>query len=123
MYVAPGHHPGMVERGNIDLANRPVAHNRDGSISTVRSITIGPENGHYVLLPTVIRGRVMPNIYAIRHAQKTGQHLGIFNSERAADRYAGLLHEQQAGMYLPPRPVPNPWATLDPLLAMLSGRR
>ena len=51
-YVAGSNIPGMIEPGNIDIANRPVVRNPDGSISTVRSITVEAD-GKYVVLPTI----------------------------------------------------------------------
>lgn len=89
----------MIAVGNIDLANRPVAHNKDGSISTVRSIDID-EDGHVVSIPTVVNGRVVSDREAIAHYKKTGQFLGKFTNQKAADAYDIALHNQQAKMYL-----------------------
>lgn len=89
---------GMLRPGNIDLAHRPVVHNPDGTISTVRSITVGTPRG-FVLLPTVVGNRVVSNEAAIDHWRQSGQHLGTFASEQAADRYAQQLHESQARLY------------------------
>lgn len=90
---------GQTEPGNIDLSTRPVVHNSNGSISTVRSITVTDSDGHAVLIPTVVGDKVVSNKDAIAHYQKTGQHLGKFNSEAAADQYAESLHNDQAEMY------------------------
>jgi hypothetical protein len=82
-------------------------HNLDGSIRTVRSITVTQGKTAY-LIPTVVGKRVVSNPQAVAHWQKTGQHLGAFSSEKAADRYAQTLHESQAARYLPklkPAPV------------------
>lgn len=75
---------GQLEKGNIDLTNRPTVKNSDGSISTVRSITV-TDGKTAVLIPTVIRkpdgtGKVVSNNDAIKHYKRTGEHLGKFDS-------------------------------------------
>lgn len=123
VYVAGGAKPdGMVSQGNIDIANRPVVNNADGSISTVRSITI-EQDGKAILIPTVSEdGKILSNETAIKQYQTTGKNLGVFANEAAADKYAGDLHNQQATAYAPAPPVTSfSFATnLDPRVAALS---
>ena len=93
---------GLVAPGNINIHQRPVVHNADGSISTVRSMTFTDENGNAVLVPSVIEGRgIVSPQEAFRHYKQTGQHLGIFDTPDNADAYAQSLHEQQAREYVP----------------------
>jgi hypothetical protein len=90
---------GQVVLGNIDLAARPVVHNPDGSISTVRSMSIGTDQGE-VLIPMVSDdGRLLTEDQAIGLFYDTGRHLGIFRTPDAATAYAKRLHNQQAKMY------------------------
>jgi len=90
---------GMLERGNIDLTKRPQVRNEDGTISTVRSISVEVD-GKVALVPTVSDdGRIMSDEEAIRQFQQTGKHLGIFNSEEAAEKFAEELHKQQERFY------------------------
>lgn len=92
---------GRLEPGNIDLTHRPRLKNADGSISTVRSISVNID-GKEVLLPTVSEdGKILSNSEAVAQYQKTGKHLGIFDSPDAATAYAQQLHESQARSLMP----------------------
>ena len=86
----------MIEQGNINLSARPRVVNPDGSISTVRSMSVNIE-GKETLIPTVSPGgRMLSDQEAIDLYRQTGQHLGKFSSIEAANRYAKALHESEA---------------------------
>lgn len=85
---------GLITPGNIDVSNRPIVRNPDGSVSTVRSIGVNID-GKEVLIPTVVNGRVVSNKEAIDHYIKTGEHLGVFDSPQASTAFAQRLHEQE----------------------------
>lgn len=89
---------GLVAPGNIDLANRQIVHNADGSISTELSFSIGTDKGE-VLIPQVVNGHMLTEKQAIAHYNRTGENLGTFTNVQAADAYAQVLHEKQGKRY------------------------
>jgi hypothetical protein len=98
MFALPGQWAGLRRSGNLDLMNRPRVRNPDGSISTVLTISIGTHDGE-VLIPRVSnQGRILSDQQAAREYERTGAHLGIFDTPAHADAYAEALHRQQAAM-------------------------
>ena len=125
---------GMLVPGNLPQNVTQEVRNPDGSVSTVRSMSFGTDEGE-VLVPTVIDGRVVSDDEAIKHYYDTGQHLGIFSTPEAATSYAQGLHNRHAQeLGLPddgPPPIsaapapPSDWrqaVNADPVAAALVGQ-
>lgn len=85
-------------QGNIDLNNRIVVRNQDGTFSTERSFSTNID-GQEVLLPTIINGVVVSENDAVDHYLNTGEYLGKFNTVAAAEDYAQRLHVRQEWFY------------------------
>lgn len=98
--AAEGRTQGLIEQGNIDLHARPRVENDDGSISTVRSISVNID-GREVLIPTVAEdgSGLLTDDEAIAQYERTGGHLGVFETPDDATQYAQQLHEDQAAEY------------------------
>lgn len=79
--------------GNLPLNITQVAHNSDGTVSTVRTISIGTDKGE-VLIPTVIGGKVVSDEEAIRHYKETDENFGTFETEEEATAFAQALHQR-----------------------------
>lgn len=114
-------HPGMVQKGNIGLEGRPRLKNADGSISTVRSMGVGEDNGVEAVIPTIgPEGEDYNAQQAIAQYRKTGQNLGKFASVPEANAYASNLHDSYAAgkfdgksilenpVMIPPEPLQAP---------------
>lgn len=110
--------PGLLTPGNIDLASRPTVTNADGTVSTVRSVSVNVD-GHEVLIPTVSDdGRLLSTPDAIALYRKTGHHLGVFDSPDSATAYAQRLHDAQAARLGPMGgPVASPFEQARAALA------
>lgn len=86
-------------KGNINLYDRPLVKNSDGTTSTVRSMSFN-DGQNEILIPTVSdSGRIMSNDEAIDNYYQTGKYLGKFNSIDEANSYAEQLHKQQDKYY------------------------
>lgn len=90
--------------GNIDLNKRPIYKNKDGSISTVNSMSFQDDDGQEVLIPTIVadengNAKQLTDEEAIQHYKETGEFLGKFKTALEADTYAIQLHENQEKQY------------------------
>lgn len=124
----PGEHLGLIEPGNLDLLKRPDVPNPAGGTSSVFSMSIGMDGREYLIPRVSEDARLLGEEEAIAIFEKTGNHLGVFDSPESATAYAEALHEQQAELGRQRQPAPKlPQAprgqdTVDPaLLDMLMG--
>ena len=100
---------GLKEPGNVDLNNRPVIKNSDGSNSTEFSISFGNDKGE-VLIPTVVNGKFLSvdgkkpvpgsteetDMFnrARQHYEASGEHMGVFDTPDNATAYADAVHNR-----------------------------
>ena len=95
---------GQYGRGNINLYDRPIYKNEDGTISTVDSITVQIDD-KFVVLPSIVRDengnakRLETTEDIVAHYVKTGEYLGEFDTLEEANGYATKLHSAQAYYY------------------------
>lgn len=80
--------------GNIDLNNRPIINNPDGTTSTEISFSIG-EDGKEILIPSIVNGKELSKQDAIDYYHKTGEHLGKFNNKEEASAMAEKIHSRK----------------------------
>jgi soluble lytic murein transglycosylase-like protein len=81
--------------------------NADGTMSTVRSISVGID-GKQVVIPTVSDdGKIMTSNEAIKLYLDSGKHLGKFKTVEEADAFAKQLSNDQAKMYSPGNTLNN----------------
>jgi hypothetical protein len=104
---------GLLEPGNINITNRPLIENADGTASSEYSTSM-EEDGKEVLVPTVVTDASGTHFLtpdgkkpepgsaeekamfqeAWKHYKETGQHLGKFKDAASADSYAHQLHNR-----------------------------
>ena len=89
---------GRYGKGNIDLNNRKVIKNSDGSISTEESITVTID-GKYWVIPTIIDGKRVSDEEATNYAIKNNKYLGKFDKLKDANDYADKVHKRQDWYY------------------------
>jgi len=80
--------------GNIDTnpANFPRVDLGNGEYGTVRTISIGTDQGE-VLIPTIYDGAAHTDDEAVERYRQTGQHFGIYRTPEEATAAAEALHQ------------------------------
>ena len=88
-------------QGNVNLYNRVPVPNPAGGVSTVASVGFEDALRREILIPMVVGGGLLDFMDSIRHYERSGEHLGIFDTgdvgqNRAlADVYGQMIHRQQ----------------------------
>ena len=100
------HASGMIEAGNIDHVGRPSVSLGDGRTGTVQSMSFEDDQGREVLIPTIFGGKKHDFEAAIQQYERTGEHLGIFDTPAHATAYSKALSDVLGGPLFagPPRP-------------------
>lgn len=83
-------------KGNIDLNSKPLLALGDGSLVSTRGIQYKDDNGKIAIIPTVSdNGLLLTDDEAIDMYKSTGQHLGMFDTEKDANFYHQQLTKSQ----------------------------
>lgn len=106
-------YPGQIKLGTIDLSNRPVIKNSDGTVSTEKSFSIGTDLGE-VLIPQVVGGKMLSKEDAIKHYKSTGEHLGIFRDPKSANAAAEIIHNRNQPTVIIPEVGAGKYWYVDP---------
>ena len=123
-----------IQAPTLDISQRPVVNNPDGSYSTFRSMSFQNHLGQEVLIPTVAKdgSKILSNEDAINQYKQTGEHLGIYknvkDADEAADYYHNLNYDKSTGMLLgstgqandQSQPKMNPTEVMDAFLKLRS---
>tara|TARA_R110000823_G_scaffold315159_2_gene445947 strand:+ start:7897 stop:10626 length:2730 start_codon:yes stop_codon:yes gene_type:complete len=128
--------PGLIEKENINLANRKQLNNADGTESTVSTMTVGMDDKTY-LIPSVIDGKRLSQKEAINHFKKTKEHMGAFKTLKDADLYDEALHQKMGWLgkhnkwpkyfedgevqKFTTKIITNPWQGIDRNTGQLTG--
>lgn len=89
---------GLVYPSNTDVSKRKPFKNSDGSVSTVRSFSIGTDRGEVLLSGMKARrGQVYPQSQneAIKDYKRTGKHLGVYKDPSYATEAGISLHNRE----------------------------
>lgn len=91
---------GPYGKGNIKLNDRPVYvwPGNKGDYSSLESMSFSAD-GKEILIPKVVDGRLLSDEEAVKHAMRTKQHLGIFDTPEEATKYAIDLERRQQSYY------------------------
>ncbi|GAB7553103.1 hypothetical protein NRB_26090 [Novosphingobium sp. 11B] len=107
--------------GNLSEAIRYRVKNSDGSVSTVRTMSIGTDEGE-VLIPTVVDDKVVSDEAAIEHFRKTGENFGTFKTPEEATAYAMALHSRHEAQLAKEGTAPTT-GLLQPFQGFTAGKR
>ena len=100
-----GDFPGLIERGNISLKNRPIVdmvdhEGRPGKGTIYSSARPLDQNGTYVTYPTIYGGKQHSDDESFGNYQNTGRHLGITAGGRDnVNAYGRFLSQKQGRDY------------------------
>ena len=104
--------PKPITEGNLPLGIKYKVKNQDGSISTVRTISIGVDGGE-VVIPTVLKGKVVSDEEAIAHYEQTGANFGTFRDPNEAKAFSEWLHNKHEREMRGPETFPADFNPID----------